>query len=329
MMKRIIFILVSVIALASCRSDMQGNDALLDRGIKVFRYDRLQYEATAMNSIAAVQRMNLDCPQATRILIEDVLMLGKVNDPNINERMCAYYADSILFRLMQDAEEKFSDMRPIEEKLTKGFKRLKEEVPSIPIPSVYSQISALNQSIVVGDSLLGFSLDKYMGEDYPLYKRYYYAYQRRSMKPERILPDCFTFYLMSQYPFGWERGRRTLFDVIMHQGKINWVARKALEIKSNAEMLDYTKEETEWCKKNEKALWNWMVSRKHLESTDPMIIRAYTHPDPNIILKGERIPPVIGIWIGMQLTEKFMKEHPDMSIKALLECEDFRELTLE
>ena len=143
MMKRIIFILVSVIALASCRSDMQGNDALLDRGIKVFRYDRLQYEATAMNSIAAVQRMNLDCPQATRILIEDVLMLGKVNDPNINERMCAYYADSILFRLMQDAEEKFSDMRPIEEKLTKGFKRLKEEVPSIPIPSVYSQISAL------------------------------------------------------------------------------------------------------------------------------------------------------------------------------------------
>ena len=234
MMKRIIFILVSVIALASCRSDMQGNDALLDRGIKVFRYDRLQYEATAMNSIAAVQRMNLDCPQATRILIEDVLMLGKVNDPNINERMCAYYADSILFRLMQDAEEKFSDMRPIEEKLTKGFKRLKEEVPSIPIPSVYSQISALNQSIVVGDSLLGFSLDKYMGEDYPLYKRYYYAYQRRSMKPERILPDCFTFYLMSQYPFGWERGRRTLFDVIMHQGKINWVARKALEIKSNA-----------------------------------------------------------------------------------------------
>ena len=175
MMKRIIFILISVIALASCRSDMQGDDALLDRGIKVFRYDRLQYEATAMNSIAAVQRMSLDCPQATRILIEDVLMLGKVDDPNINERMCAYYTDSVLFRLMLDAEEKFDDMRPLEEALTEGFKKLKEEVPSIPIPSIYSQISALNQSIVVGDSLLGFSIDKYMGEDYPLYKKYYYA----------------------------------------------------------------------------------------------------------------------------------------------------------
>lgn len=282
-----------------------------------------------MNSIAAVQRMSLDCPQATRILIEDVLMLGKVDDPNINERMCAYYTDSVLFRLMLDAEEKFDDMRPLEEALTEGFKKLKEEVPSIPIPSIYSQISALNQSIVVGDSLLGFSIDKYMGEDYPLYKKYYYAYQRRSMKPERILPDCFTFYLMSQYPFGWEKGHRTLFDVIMHQGKINWVVRKILGMKSNAEMLGYTKEETEWCKKNEKALWNWMISKKHLDSTDPMIIRAYTHPDPNIILKGELIPPVVGIWIGMQLTEKFMKQHPDISVEALLECEDFRHLTLE
>lgn len=328
-MKQIIFILLSVIVFASCRSDMQSDDALFDRGIKVFRYDRLQYEATTMNSIAAVQKMNLDYPRATRILIEDVLMLGRVNEPNINERMCAYYADSVLLRLMSDAEDKFADMRPIEEKLTEGFRELKKEIPSLPIPSVYSQISALNQSVVVGDSLLGFSLDKYMGEDYPLYKRYYYAYQRRSMKPERILPDCFTFYLLSQYPFGWEKGRRTLFDVIMHQGKINWVVRKVLGMKSNEEMLDYTKEEADWCKKNEKKLWKWMVNREHLSSTDPMIVRAYTHPDPNIILKGELIPPVIGIWIGMQLTEKFMKQHPDMGIEALLECEDFGNLTLE
>lgn len=328
-MKQIIFILLSVIVFVSCRSDMQSDDALFDRGIKVFRYDRLQYEATAMNSIAAIQKMNLDYPRATRILIEDVLMLGRVNEPNINERMCAYYADSVLLRLMSDAEDKFADMRPIEEKLTEGFRELKKEIPSLPIPSVYSQISALNQSVVVGDSLLGFSLDKYMGEDYPLYKRYYYAYQRRSMKPERILPDCFTFYLLSQYPFGWEKGRRTLFDVMMHQGKINWVVRKVLGMKSNAEMLDYTKEEADWCKKNEKKLWKWMVNREHLSSTDPMIVRAYTHPDPNIILKGELIPPVIGIWIGMQLTEKFMKQHPDMGIEALLECEDFGNLTLE
>lgn len=328
-MKKLVFIILSVMVFASCQSDMQGDSALYERGIKVFRYDRLQYEAGAMNSISAIQKMSLECPQATRLLIEDVLMLGRVDEPNINERLCAYYSDSTLLRLMEDAENKFSDMAPIEKRLTEGFKWLKKEIPSLPVPQVYAQISALNQSVVVGDSLLGFSLDKYMGEDYPLYKRYYYAYQRRSMNPERILPDCFAFYLMSLYPFGWETGHRTLFDVMMHQGKINWVVRKMLDYSSDAEMLGYTKEEADWCKKNGKKLWEWMANRGHLSSTDPMVIRAYTHPDPNIILKGEPMPPIVGVWLGMRLTDKYMKEHPDVSFEALLECEDFGSLTLD
>lgn len=63
-----------------------------------------------MNSLAALQKMSLDCPRATKILIEDVLMLGRVDEPNINERLCAYYSDTILLRIMQDATEKFKDM---------------------------------------------------------------------------------------------------------------------------------------------------------------------------------------------------------------------------
>ena len=83
-----------------------------------------------------------------------------------------YYADTTLLVLIQDAEEKFKDMGWIEKKLTKGFKQLKKEVPSLPVPHFYAQLSALNQSVVVGDSIVGFSIDKYMGADYPLYKTF-------------------------------------------------------------------------------------------------------------------------------------------------------------
>lgn len=218
-MRKFIFILLSIVVLVSCHTGEQDGDVLLNKNIKVFRYDRLQFEATAMNSFSALQKMSLDCPRATKILIEDVLMLGTVDEPAINERLCEYYSDTILLRLMQDATEKFKDMTSLEKGFTEGFHRLREEIPSFPIPAVYSQISALNQSVVVGDSLLGFSIDKYMGEDYPLYRRYYYDYQRRSMNPDRILPDCFTFYLLSLYPFEWRPGHRSLYDVIMHQEK--------------------------------------------------------------------------------------------------------------
>ena len=174
----IVLILMSIFALTACLSDRQQGINSLQTDVKVFRYDRLQYEAVALNSFSAMQKMSLDCPQATKILIEEVLGLGRVNEPAINERLCAYYSDSVLLKLMEDAESKFKDMTWIEEGLTDGFRNLVREVPEIPVPRIYAQISALNQSVVVGDSLVGFSLDKYMGEDYPLYQKYYYAYQR-------------------------------------------------------------------------------------------------------------------------------------------------------
>ena len=201
-MYRLIFILLSVIVFSACRSDKQKDDFSFSE-IRIARYDRLQYEATVQNSFFSLQRMNTEFAQETRLLVEDVLDLGSVNMLDMNERLCTYFSDSILVHLMEDVGEKFKDVSNIEESLTHGFKNLKKEIPELPVPKIYTQISALNQSIVVGDSILGISLDKYMGDDYPLYKKYYYANQRRSMSPEYIVPDCFTFYLLGQYPFLW------------------------------------------------------------------------------------------------------------------------------
>ncbi len=322
-MRNILFIILSCIVLTACHTDEQKNYVSFSGNVKVFRYDRLQYEASVQNSFSAMQKMGLEFPRATKLLIEDVLALGRVEDPAINEKLCSYYSDSTLVQIMNDANVKFKDMSKIEKGLTSGFRNLKEELPDIQIPKVYSLFSALNQSVVVGDSLLGFSLDKYMGADYPLYRRYYYEYQRRTMTPERILPDCFTFYLLSQYPFQWIPGHRTLKDVIMHQGKIRWVAQKVLGIHSDTEIMGYSKEETEWCRKNKEMLWHWMVANEHLDSTDPMLIRAYTHPDPSMVFKGEKIPPLIGVWMGLKLVEKFVQEHPDITTAELMDMTDF------
>ena len=34
-------------------------------------------------------------------------------------------------------------------------------------------------------------------------------------------------------------------------------------------------------------------------------------------------PPFLGIWLGMKVIERYMKNHPKMTLKSLLECTDY------
>lgn len=164
------------------------------------------------------------------------------------------------------------------------------------MPFVYSQISAFNESIILVDTLLGISLDKYMGEDYPLYKRFYYDYQCRSMRPERIVPDCFVFYLLDRYGMSYHEGT-CLIDLMMHSGKINYVVQHLLGYDNIGDAIGYSDEENAWCKKNEKAIWEHICSNDHLHARDPMIIRYYMKPAPAVEMLGGQAPASVGIWI--------------------------------
>lgn len=91
-------------------------------------------------------------------------------------------------------------MDDIKEEMTKAFAKAQKEVKGFTIPTIYTQIGAFDQSIIVGDQLIGISLDKYLGSNYPLYQKYYNANQRSTMSRQYITPDCIFFYLMSLYP---------------------------------------------------------------------------------------------------------------------------------
>ena len=95
------------------------------------------------------------------------------------------------------------------------------------VPRFYAQISALDQSIVVGNGTVGISLDKYLGENFPLYLKYYSPLQRRQMTREHIVPDCLTFYLMSVYQLK-DFERRPQIEQDLHIGKIHWIVNQAL-----------------------------------------------------------------------------------------------------
>ena len=180
--------------------------------VEIQRYDRLESRYLTTGDFSALQQMNIEYPMETRTLIEDVLQLGEVNDPGINSRFLQFYQDTTLQPIISEAELQYAN------------------VPDVVLPTIYTQIGALDQSVVIGNNSIGISLDKYLGENYPLYHRYYSEAQRTQMTREHIVPDCMFFYMLSLYPLK-DYEVRSQYERDLHVGKIMWIVNGLLDQK--------------------------------------------------------------------------------------------------
>ncbi len=222
-MRKTYGILVFIMLLCfGCQWQLKPNDDDAAAKVSVARYDRIESLYLTTGDYSALQQMNTYFPMQTRTLIEDVLHIGKVDDPETNSRFFRFFQDSTLQRMLVDVQHEFSDMDDINEELVSAFERLKEDMPALEIPHIYAQIGSFDQSIIVADGSLGISLDKYLGVDYPFYQQNYSNDQRRMMNRSMIVPDCLSFYLLSLYPMPLEivnsqKGRD------QHMSKIQWV----------------------------------------------------------------------------------------------------------
>lgn len=195
-------LIVCINLLYACQMSLWNNTPEDDNAlvVTVERYDRLQSRFLTNGDFSALQTMNTNYPIETRALIENILQIGNVDQADINENFLKYYQDSTLQQIIREVDIQYSNMDDINENLTTAFTRLQQMIPHIHIPLIYTQIGALDQSIVVGDSIVGICLDKYLGSDFKIYKKYYTEHQLQTMTREHIVPDCLLFYIVSLYP---------------------------------------------------------------------------------------------------------------------------------
>lgn len=229
-MRKVYYLLLAVLlGCISCEWQLKSFDEE-DVTVVVDRYDRVQSLYLTTGDFSALQQMNTVYPQQTRTLIEDVLQIGKVDDLQINTKFLRFYQDSTLQTLISESEQQYANMDDINQQLTEAFDYLKDQLPNIDVPNVYAQIGSLDQSIIVGNGAIGICLDKYLGEDYPLYHREDYGYsaeQRQMMTRRYIVPDCVGFFLLSLYPMPMDRPLSQQ-ERDTHIGKIQWVVNQAM-----------------------------------------------------------------------------------------------------
>lgn len=227
MMKTIIAFFVAMMLLTSCEYRFSSDVADDEPVVSIERYDRIESRYLTTGDFAALQQMSTEYPVETRMLIEDILNIGDVKDHEINTRLLQFFQDSLLQVLISDVEQEYANMEDINTQLAESFSRLTKLLPGIETPRFYAQITALDQSIVVGNQTVAISLDKYMGKDYPLYAKFYKKDQRITMTRKNVVPDCLSFYILSLHRLP-NFATASQHERDMHMARVQWVTNKAL-----------------------------------------------------------------------------------------------------
>ncbi len=191
------------LALGGCSyGDGTPISSLEDSSMPIRRYDLLQVRYITTGDYSALQKMRTTYIVETRALVESLLKIGALGESGMNERILEYYEDSTLSTAIEDVTNTFANMDKENEQLRVCLNRMQKLFPDVELPDVYTQIGDFEQSIVVCGHRVGISLEKYLGADYPVYKRFFDEQQRKQMTREYMIPECVGIYLLSQFPFG-------------------------------------------------------------------------------------------------------------------------------
>ena len=290
--------------------------------IHIIRFDKDLYQLITLDTPELQQQIATDYPDMLKVIGLSIFRIQDTQQPDFFERLINYYSEPTLNVLYQDVLNSFSTIDSVEVDLSAGFHYMKTCFPTMQIPAVYMHISGLQQNVLIYDSLLSISIDKYMGVEYPLYQDYFYEYQLRKMTPDCIVPDYLKAWLISEYPF--TGNDRVLLDRMIYEGKIYHIIHLALPAVLPETLMGYGSSDYLWCKQNEKIVWNFMIEQKHLFTLDAATTARYFSEIPSTFISDEA-PGNLGRWIGWQIVNNYMKRTKS-SVADLMMNTDYQEI---
>lgn len=253
-----------------------------------------------------------------------VIGLGNPSDENWDPAFVMFASDLQNLALYDEVKKVWGDMGPLEAQLQSAFRYYKYYFPEKIIPEVIFCISAFNNSIIVDDSLLMVSLDRYLGAD----SKYYpglgiYKYQARRMTPEYTASDCMYAWASTEWDYkDMNYGARTLLNTMLHEASLVYFTRCVMPSVPDTILFGFTGKQLDFCRENEALMWDYMVSNDLLFSTESFMIRKFTGEAPFTSYFTEDSPGRAVIWTGFRIIERYMRNNPEVSLSTLMKMND-------
>ena len=294
------------------------SDVVIDFKFKNYENDLF---AGANNLEQAIPQLEKEYGNFFELYNYHMIGIGGPGDETFYPQLKSFVTDTLIVNLKKQVDQTI-DKPQLKHDFEQAFKYYHHYFPEKVIPTVYTCVSGFNQSVVLADSLIGISLDKYLGADSNYYPRLGLpVYKIRNMNPKKIVPDAMYFWAMTEYPINPSASK--VIENMIYQGSLYYFVDAMMPEVNDTLKIGYTARQLEFCKNSEAAMWAYMAEQNLLFSTKRMDIKRYVDDGPYTSSFTTESPGRVGAWLGWQIVCAYMKKNPEVTLKQLMEEQEY------
>lgn len=324
-MNRLFIGVVLLFILASCTHNplkINTSNIQIDLKMRHLDVDLLKLDKEQMP--AAIPELKSKYGEFFDIFTYRMISIGGTEQENFPELLSAFVSDSLIRNLKTKVTESVDTLQ-LRKELEAAFKYYKYYFPQKSVPYVFTCISGFNQSVVTSERIIGVSLDKYMGVKSPFYEQLGLpVYKRRNMHQGKIVSDM--MYAWAQMEWPKEDKANNLLSQMIQEGKVLYFVEAMMPEVNDTLKIGYTKEQLDFCTKNEASMWTYLAEHKLLYTTDRMSIKRFIDDGPYTASFSEQSPARTGCWLGWQIVRSYMKKNEQVKLADLMRNQDFQSI---
>ncbi|MBR9919885.1 MAG: hypothetical protein GYB31_03540 [Bacteroidetes bacterium] len=220
----------------------------------------------------------------------------------------------------------YPDLTEVEKGFEDAFRFFNYYFPEKVTPTVTTFISEYTvANFIYGENDLAVGLDFFLGEDYP-YARLnpsnpnFSNYLTRSNNRAHLISK--TLLPLVEDLVGPPAGNR-LLDYMLNNGKKRYILEQLLPYEADTILLEYSAEELQWCRENERNTWAYLLDEEMLYSTRYQDFRKLIEYSPTgTSMMPPESPGRVGNYMGLQIIKAYLDRHPDTSLQDLILLDD-------
>jgi hypothetical protein len=327
MTKRILFILTVAVLLASVSSCRKNPYKINIKGSAVtIKLNRLELDLFTITPGSLIDSLGYLKKKYGNFLsiFSYFIHVGVTSDSAMSDGLAGFCTDRQNNEVYSSVASVFPGTEPIEEKLSGAFSHYKHYFPSKPIPSVYTCMTGFNYSIITGDSVIGISLDRYLGAECKYYRQLgLYNYQVAKMTPVNIPSDCLYGWGSKEWDFSEANyPRDNVLTSMIHEGKLLYFVKCMLPETADELIFGFSEPQLKFCRNNEGRMWQYLVENNLLFNSEMLTKKKLTGDAPFTTYFSTESPGRAAAWIGFRIVESYMRRNGNVTLEELMKDTD-------